>query len=256
MKLRVLVLILVGLNSIKIIQAQKPKLYVNSVGIEFVLIQSGSFMMGSPDGEGRKNEHPLHKVMISKSFYMGKYEVTQTEWQEIMGYNPSHFKGSSLPVESVTYEDILIFIKKLNAKEKDEIYRLPTEAEWEYACRSGSKSEYFFGEINNVASLDNYAWSGDNSENTTHPVGQKKPNSWGLYDMYGNVWEWCYDWYGENYYMESPLTDPTGPEIGQGRVMRGSDFVNPAQRACRSAIRVSPRSLKGEDKGFRLVKLL
>jgi formylglycine-generating enzyme required for sulfatase activity len=177
---------------------------INTIGIEFILIPAGSFTMGSNDGDS--DEKPPHTVTISRPFYIGKYEVTQKQWVIIMGNNPSGFKGGNNPVENVSWNDVQEFIRKLNAKEGTTAYRLPTEAEWEYACRAGSTTKYCFG--NDKSQLGQYAWYEKNSDNKTHPVGQLQANAWGLYDMHGNVWEWCEDWYGEDYYSSSPSTDP------------------------------------------------
>jgi len=167
--------------------------------MEFVLIPAGTFTMGSPDSDSNAYDHekPAHQVTISEPFYMGKYEVTQAQWKAVMGENPSRFKGDDHPVENVSWEDVQQFIQKLNAKEGKEACRLPTEAEWEYAARAGTTTIYSFG--NNASQLGNYAWYDENSGNTTHPVGDKPPNPWGLYDMHGNVWEWVQDWYGPIY---------------------------------------------------------
>ncbi|MCL2122613.1 MAG: formylglycine-generating enzyme family protein, partial [Desulfovibrionaceae bacterium] len=171
------------------------KTYTNSIGIKFVLIPAGSFLMGS-DARAL-NEKPPHRVHISKPFYLGKFEVTQEQWQAVMGNNPSRFKGPDNPVEGVSWEDVREFIQRLNEKEGHRRYRLPTEAEWEYAARGGTSSRWSFGD--DAGLLDQYAWYKDNSEDTTHPVGQKKSNPWGLHDMHGNVFEWVQDWYGGDY---------------------------------------------------------
>src|SRR5262249_4981511 len=154
-----------------------------------------------------------------KSFEMGKYEVTQEQWQAVMSNNPSHFKGANLPVDTVSWNDAQEYIKRLNAQNDGYTYRLPTEAEWEYACRAGRMGDY-------TESLDEMAWYERNSANETHPVGQKKANGWGLYDMQGNVSEWCQDWFAEDYYSHSPSIDPTGPKTSKDlpmemRVLRG-----------------------------------
>jgi formylglycine-generating enzyme required for sulfatase activity len=192
--------------------------------------------MGSTTGSS--DEKPLHSVTISKGFYMGKFEVTQKEWVAIMGSNPSYFEGDNRPVERVSWNDVQEFIKKLNAKEGGDKYRLPTEAEWEYACRAGSNGKWHFGDNENQ--LGDYAWYTANSGNETKPVGQKKPNAFGLHDMHGNVWEWCQDWYGKDYYGNSPKTDPTGPSSGSYRVYRGGSWPDTAPDArCASELRQS-----------------
>jgi formylglycine-generating enzyme required for sulfatase activity len=172
----------------------KPADFTNSIGMEFVLIPAGAFEMGSPSNEAGRDDDdgPIHQVTIKNAFYMGKYEVTQEQWRAVMGDNPSYFTGNdNLPVEQVSWDDVQEFIRKLNAKEGTDKYRLPSEAEWEYACRAGTTTRYSFGD--SESRLGEYAWYTDNSGSKTHPVGQKKPNPWGLYDMHGNVWEWVLD---------------------------------------------------------------
>ncbi|MCL2123276.1 MAG: formylglycine-generating enzyme family protein, partial [Desulfovibrionaceae bacterium] len=190
--------------------------FVNSVGIEFVLIQAGSFMMGSPPYSEERNETPAHRVTISKPFYLGKCEVTQEQWEAVMGSNPSRFKGPHHPVDSVSWNDAQEFVRRLNVKERHKRYRLPTEAEWEYAARAGTSTAYFFGD--DSSALPGYAWYFGNSDSTSHPVGQKPPNAWGLHDVHGNVFELTRDWFGGKYYADSPETDPKGPSSGAGRV--------------------------------------
>ena len=151
-----------------------------------------------------------------------------------MGNNPSNFKGPKNPVEQVSWDDCQRFLKKLNEKVGGGKFSLPTEAQWEYACRAGSTTRYYFGD--DESELGDYAWYDENSGSKTHPVGEKKPNAWGLYDMHGNVWEWCQDWYDGGYYAKSPMDDPTGPATGSYRVGRGGGWFN-AARLCRSANR-------------------
>lgn len=196
----------------------------NSVGVELILIPAGSFQMGGDPNfeDAASDETPRHKVTISKPFYLGKTEVTQEQWVAVMGSNPSQFKGRSNPVERVSWNDVQTFTTRLNAKEGTTRYRLPTEAEWEYAVRAGTTGKYGFGD--DEGQLGTYAWFGDNSGNKTHPVAQLHPNAWGLYDMHGNVWEWVQDWYGGQYYASSPSTDPRGPSSGSGRVLRGGSW--------------------------------
>jgi formylglycine-generating enzyme required for sulfatase activity len=203
----------------------------NSIGMEFALIPAGEFLMGSNDEHD--NEKPVHTVRISKPFYLGQYEVTQGQWQVIMGNNPSRFKGAvKLPVESVSWEDVQEFIRRLNTREGSSRYRLPTEAEWEYAARAGTITAYSFGD--DPGRLGDYAWFADRAGGKTHPVGQKKPNPWQLYDMQGNVWEWVQDWYGA--YAAGAAVDPVGPPSGSSRVNRGGSWRHSA-RNCRSAYR-------------------
>jgi formylglycine-generating enzyme required for sulfatase activity len=227
---------------------------INSLGMEFVLIPAGTFRMGSDDGNSE--EKPCHEVEISRPFYLGRYKVTQAQWQAVMekglpGWNnPSCFKGANLPVECVTWYETQEFILRLNREEGHNRYRLPTEAEWEYACRAGSTGRYCFGDDENL--LEDYAWYAGNSRGETHPVGRKRPNAWGLYDMHGNVWEWVQDWYDENAYDGGFVRDPQGPSAGETRVLRGGSWGSGARR-CRSASRSSdrPGSRYGYS-GFRL----
>jgi formylglycine-generating enzyme required for sulfatase activity/tRNA A-37 threonylcarbamoyl transferase component Bud32 len=212
----------------------------------FVLIPAGEFLMGE---DKHDDEKPVHKVKISRSFEMGKYEVTQTQWEAVMGNNPSNFKGENLPVEQVSWGDAQEFIKKLNARNDGYVYRLPTEAEWEYACRAGSTGDY-------AGELEKMAWYKNNSDSMTHPVGEMKPNDWGLYDMHGNVWEWCSDWYDSEYYGRSPGVDPKGPDSGSLRVKRGGSWFYDAAY-CRSAYRSRSAPIgRFSSYGLRLVRTL
>jgi formylglycine-generating enzyme required for sulfatase activity len=217
--------------------SKTPLIFISpSTGMEFVLVTAGKFMMGShaKDQYSHQCEYPAHEVTIKNSFYIGKYPVTQKQWEKIMGSNPSHFKGENLPVESVSWVDVQQFVTKINEQEKINGYCLPSEAEWEYACRAGTQTKYFFG--NDESKLYEYAWFNKNSEGKTHQVGQKKPNQYGLYDIYGNVCEWVQDEWNDNYNI-SP-SDNIAWEEGEDscRVTRGgswdSDFG-----LCRSADR-------------------
>lgn len=207
---------------------------------EFCFIPAGSFMMGEGNNQ--------HQVTISRDFLMGKYPVTQAFWQAVMGENPSHFNGPERPVENVSWEDCQRFITKINLTTQDGL-RLPTEAEWEYACRAGSTTAYCFGD--DEPRLGDYAWYDQNSGSQTHPVGKKQPNDWGLYDMHGNVWEWCRDWRGD--YLAGSVTDPTGPTSGSHRVLRGGSW-NCAPRILWSAARSgSGPGYRDSNLGFRLL---
>lgn len=245
---------------------QKLKLFTNASGMKFVLIPSGSFMMGSAVSVAEtarhyklskqyfEEEHPRHKVSISKPFYLQTTEVTQEQWQKVMGNNPSHYKyrGKMRPVEKVSWHGAQDFIKRLNEIEGTDNYRLPTEAEWEYACRAGSDTKFSFGDEDQV--LEEYAWHGYNSKGRTNPVGQKKPNAWGLYDMHGNVWEWCQDWYGP--YPENHVSDPKGPLSGEARVCRGGSYafdISHNRSAIRGKLHPKARGIFG-DRGFRIAK--
>jgi formylglycine-generating enzyme required for sulfatase activity/tRNA A-37 threonylcarbamoyl transferase component Bud32 len=230
-----------------------PERITNSLGMEFRLIQPGTFMMGSPENEaGRYRDETQHRVTLANAYYLGVYEVTQNDYQRIMGSNPSRFKGDRHPVEQVSWEDATEFIKKLNGLSEERtagrFYRLPTESEWEYACRAGSSTAYCFGEGD--ARLGEYAWYDSNSGSKTYPVGQKAANAWGLYDMHGNVLEWCSDWYGDS--PRGAVTDPTGASTSSYRVNRGGSWYYGAA-GCRSAFRdwYVP-SLRSYDLGFRL----
>jgi formylglycine-generating enzyme required for sulfatase activity len=229
----------------------RPANVTNHFGIELVWIPAGEFMMGS--GNRGADEKPVHRVTISKGFYMGKYEVTLAQWHAVMGHNPPGSKGANLPVGGVLWSEAQHFISKLNEMNDGFKYRLPTEAEWEYACRAGTTGDY-------AGDLDSMAWYGSNSGNDVHPVGTKRPNAFGLYDMYGNVWEWCQDWYDANYYGSSPSFDPQGPSSGQERVLRGGSFFGEGEEEdLRSAARfkLEPEVPRGDVVfGFRVVASL
>jgi formylglycine-generating enzyme required for sulfatase activity len=261
-----------------------PKRVTTGIGLKLTYIPPGSFTMGAePSEPGAKPAEKPHKVTISKGFYMGIHEVTQDQYLRVMGKNPSVFQGEMLlknkkivetmepgvvghnhPVDHVTWDDAVEFCKRLSEMSEEKaaghVYRLPTEAEWEYACRAGTTSAYSLGDSND--SLDQAGWYGDNAGsepidssklfvesegklkkyvdeliangNTPHPVGRKKPNAWGLYDMHGNLWEWCSDWHGD--YPSRDVTDPKGPSLGKDRVHRGGCYLVEGIK-CRSAAR-------------------
>jgi len=224
----------------------QSKTFTNSFDMEFVLIPAGKFI--TILGSNEFDEAITRVVTISKPFYLGKYEVTQAQWTAVTGNNPSYHQGWKQPVERVSWFEVINFIRELNRKEGGGKYRLPTEAEWEHAARAGTGTKWFFG--NDSAALGEYAWFEDNSSKTTHPVGEKKPNPWGLYDIYGNVWEWVMDTYEE--YQPGEVTDPTGAEHGSYKVYRGGSGMFEAER-CRSAYREwNPPEEHGRGLGFRL----
>ncbi len=222
--------------------------------MKFVRILPGKFLMGSPPQEkGRgRDEGPQHEVEITKPFYLGIYEVTQAQYEKIVGKNAAYFGkcGGDCPVENVTWEEVQVFIQKLNAKENTKKYRLPTEAEWEYACRAGTETAFSFGNDRNL--LNDYAWFARNAEDRTHQVGKKEPNAWGLHDMHGNVEEWVQDWYGN--YSPEPQVDPKGTKSRNEKVFRGGSwFWNERVSRCahRASDGIDDWSLKV---GFRLVR--
>ena len=236
--------------------------FTNSLGMKFRLIPAGTFIMGSPETEkDRRDNEAQHQVAITKAFWIGTTQVTQAQYEKVIGNNPSCFQSeliegdsSNHPVECVTWHDVMEFCKRLSKRHEEEKagfhYRLPTEAEWEYACRAGSESSFSFGERTKL--LGEYAWFWDNCDNSygTHPVGMKKPNTWGLYDMHGNVFEWCADWASD--YPTGSVVDPMGPAEGWTRVNRGGSFGDHAAD-CRSAYRNwTELSDSCYDLGFRL----
>jgi formylglycine-generating enzyme required for sulfatase activity len=216
----------------------------------FVSVKAGSFFMGSEPGVGEDDERPRRHVTISQGFYLGKYELTQPLWELVMGENPSYSRDVTHPVETVSWNDTQAFIQKLNELKGTTGYRLPTEAEWEYAARAGTDTAFFYGD--DPSELDQYAWTASRERLRTQSVGQKQPNPWGFYDIYGNVWEWVQDWYAKDYYGVSPATDPQGPDSGVNKSNRGCSWFNFA-KYCRSANRSdnSP-NYKHYYLGFRL----
>ena len=213
--------------------------------MEMVWIPSGTFMMGAPESDTLRSvdEIPQHEVTITRGFYFGKYELTQEQWESVMGTRPWEGRDwvqdhPENPAVMISWDDVQAFIVTLNAAEGSDAYRLPTEAEWEYACRAGTMTWWSFGD--DEEQLGEYMWYYDNAwekkEEYAHPVGTKLPNPWGVYDMHGNVWEWVQDWYDRDYYQVSPKEDPPGPESGSGRVIRGGSFGDLA-RGVRAAYR-------------------
>jgi formylglycine-generating enzyme required for sulfatase activity len=255
----------------------RGKHFTNSVGIKLVRIPAGRFMMGSPASEfGRdSDEGPLHEVEISRSFFLGVYTVTQDQYRKVTGKNPSHFSPGGggqaavhglntgdFPVERVSWNDAVAFCKELSARPGERaagrVYRLPSEAEWEYACRAGTKTPFHYGKSLSSRQANfngNFPYGGAaRGPHLNRPcrVGSYKPNKWGLYDMHGNVWQWCADIYYPRYYEGSPRRDPAGPKAGTSRVIRGGSWTHHA-RPCRAAYRVgfSPTGT-GSYIGFRV----
>ena len=214
-------------------------------GQQMILLQipAGTFRMGSASGSD--DEKPVHVVTITRGFWMGKFDVTQAQWKAVMGNDPSHFKGDDLPVEQVSWNDCQEFLSRLNSKGQA-TFRLPTEAEWEYACRAGSTGERY-------GDLDAIAWYSRNSGSTTHPVGQKQPNAWGLCDMNGNVWQWCQDRYDSTYYGISPAVDPQGSSNGSSRVYRGGSWFYNATYVRSAARNYYTPDIRSNSLGFRVV---
>lgn len=223
--------------------AEDNSFSIPAIGASFVLIPAGKFITG---------EIIAHEVILSKPLYIQTTEVTQKQWRKVMGNNPSLFKdcGDDCPVENISWGDVQEFIRRLNQTEGVKTYRLPSEAEWEFACRAGSAMKFSFGD--NEDDLGDYAWYDKNSGRRTHPVAQKKPNAWGLYDMHGNVSEWCQDWQDD--YPSGSVKDPKGPSSGQHRVLRGGSWGS-STVVVRSAFRGQDYPVvRSNDIGFRLVR--
>ena len=246
--LPLIAILLFSLSGLSVASAAE-KTFTNSIGMEFVLIPAGKFTM---DADTHTWDMVKHPVTISKAFYLGKFEVTQAQWQAVMGNNPSRFKGDDRPVESVSWFAVQEFIQRLNEREGHERYRLPTEAEWEHAAKAGGKG-YPFGK--NGQQLKEYSWHMYNSGNNTHPVGQKKPNPWGLYDMSGNVGEWIQDWRADSKsdVPDGHVTDPQGPATGTVRMMRGGDWKSYADVSRRGGRYSSLPGNTYDSAGFRVV---
>lgn len=245
-------LLALGPRGIESFAGTSVKAVLTESGVKMIQVPSGWFIMG--DEQGDVDEKP-HKVYID-SFYMDKYLVTQEEYEKVMGENPSRWKGRKNPVEQCRWSDAVKYcnarsrleglqppynLETWECKRNANGYRLPTEAEWEYACRAGTGTSYSFGD--NPQKLRNYAWFKTNSGGRPRPVGQKLPNPWGLYDMHGNVWEWCNDFYKVDYYQESPEKNPKGPKTGDTKILRGGSWNSTADK-CRSSYRYN------EDPGY------
>ena len=234
----------------------KRENFVTDNKLEMLWVKPGTFMMGSPTTEARRYKDEIqHQVTLTKGFYLGKYEVTQAQWERVMGNNPSHFKGADRPVGKVSWNDAVEFCKKLTEMEKKAgrvpqgmSYQLPTEAQWEYACRAGTSTMYSWGDSISSSNA-NYD---DNVDETT-PVGKYPANPWGFHDMHGNVWEWCADWYAD--YPSGSVTDPIGPASGSSRVIRGASWTNGRHMTLRSADRLYYPSYRTNSVGFRVVFL-
>jgi uncharacterized protein (TIGR02996 family) len=245
------------LSRVRPCMPQRSAMLAKGVEMTFNFIPPGTFLMGRPEGEdGYDEEVPQHLVTLSKGFFLGVYQVTQAQWQAVMGSNPSRFKGDNWPMENVSWEDCQDCCRKL-AERDGKLYRLPTEAEWEYACRAGTTTEYSSG--NGLEALRQVGWCNNDgnwgSAKKAKPVGQFQPNAWGLYDMHGNVWEWCLD--GRRSYSSGAIVDPVGPQKkDDARVLRGGSRRD-LPRWCRSAIRGRDApAARIDDGGCRVVLCL
>ena len=248
----------------------------NTIGMSFVRVEAGEFVMGSNEDSSSvrgtfvlNRQRPEHRVRITRPFYLGRFEVTQEQWHAVMGTNPSAFEGPNRPVENVSFNDVQAFLSRLNVLEDTDRYRLPTEAEWEYAARAGTRQHFAgTGSIDSLCLYANIADASEKLANPNHPgtnwcddqfaktspVGAFRPNNWGLYDMTGNVWEWTGDWYDARYYDYSPVDDPKGPPAGTHHVKRGGCWHD-NDRFNRIAFRIgdAPPYRKGPHLGFRVV---
>ncbi|MCC6699794.1 MAG: formylglycine-generating enzyme family protein [Candidatus Hydrogenedentes bacterium] len=223
-------------------------------GIQFQWCPAGTFQMGSPEDEvGRDDDETQHTVTLTEGFWLSTFEVKQDQWLEFMESNPSSTEGDNLPVDNISWEDVQVFLVLLNAAKASAVFRLPTEAQWEYAYRAGTATRFYWGEDFNGTDIDAHAWFSDNSGFEIHPVGEKGSNAWGLYDMSGNVSEFCQDYYGE--YPEEAVKDPEGPDTGEFRIVRGGGFFND-RISCRAAVRERSQELGGDSgRGFRLLRI-
>lgn len=247
----------IGLSAaVSAMGATLPRTVVLGLGpgvtMSFVLIEAGSFVMGSDPNFSDGDETPAHRVTLTQPFYLGECEVTQEQWVAVMGANPSKFRGARNPVENVSWTDCQRFLTKLSRQAGRDV-RLPTEAQWEYACRAGTTTRWYFGD--DEAALPRYAWCGSNAKGTTHSVATRPANPWGLHDLYGNVWEWCADWYARHYFPDDAI-DPTGPATGDARVLRGGAWGDSAEQ-----IRSGYRNSMGPGEhnagaGFRCVLII
>ena len=244
------------------IEIDQGKPFVNSVGMRFIYIPPGKFFMGSPADEiGRDEGEYQHAVVLTRGFYLQTTEITQAQWQVVLKLNPSEHKGNDLPVHNVSWIDSQTFIRRLNQLESNGNYRLPSEAEWEYACRAGTQSALPTGNLTATNSglepaLDRVGWYKLNSGQTPHRVAVKSPNAWGLYDMHGNVWEWCQDpwdrWYGK--FADTAVIDPMGPKKGRFKIFRGGGWFGSATyQRCASRMRAKSGS-KSPGIGFRVAR--
>jgi len=249
-------------DSLQVAETERPKALANSVGMRIVLLPAGSFTMGASAGDPhrRSNEEPAHEVILTEPFYLAVNPVTQAEFARVMGANPAQFQpgeggGPSHAVESVSWDDAVRFCERLSEttdeKRARRSYRLPTEAEWEYACRAGTGTPFSFGES---LAPDQSRFQG--AAEGPSPVGSYPANLFGIFDMHGNVWEWCADWYDENYYKSTPLRDPAGPATGKFRVLRGGSWRNGAER-CRASYRNALAPYQRDSAtGFRVVLVM
>ena len=249
------------LAGLLLVSARAQDLDLGGVPLKLVSIPAGKFLMGSPKGDPgaafnesdrlKQNDYYQHPVILTRAFLLGATEVTQAQYRAVTGRNPSVFKGDNLPVDNVSWDDAVKFCELLSAKTGKTV-RLPTEAEWEYACRAGTATRYYFGDDPDYTLLADHAWYEANSARQTHPVGQKKPNDWGLHDMGGNVWEWCADTF-KGPYEDKSVTDPAGPPPGEIRVLRGGCWET-GPLSARSANRGGILATRATSRfGFRIV---